>query len=147
MHSLMKCINRTARCGGMYRRTLLEEDGLNGFQHIYITSICDNPGISQEQLSKKIFINKSNITRQLCSLEQNGFITRVPKAEDKRVLQIFPTDKAKEIYPKVRKVMKDWNEYLLEEFTSEEQELLLEMLGKVMERSMEAVNLEGGDAS
>lgn len=142
MHSFMKSITRTARCGAMYRDRLLREDGLNGNQHVYITNICKNPGISQEQLSRTIFVNKSNVTRQLALLEQNGFITREPKQGDKRVLQIYPTKKALLLYPKVRGVMQDWSAYLLADFSEPQREQLREMLSLVLDRAMQAVQLE-----
>ena len=89
MESLMKYISRTHRLAGQYRGTGVPCDGINSCQHIYIFQVCKNPGISQDQLSKLICVNKSNVTRQLSVLEQNGFVTRQPDPRDRRVLQVF----------------------------------------------------------
>ena len=40
--------------------------------HTYILNVCRNPGISQEALSQLIFVNKSNVARQLAVLEEKG---------------------------------------------------------------------------
>ena len=59
MNSFMRCVSRTARCASLYRGEKLEKLGLNGCHHTYILAICRTPGISQEQLSRTIYINKS----------------------------------------------------------------------------------------
>lgn len=136
MDSLMRSINRTHRCSKRYYNEKLNADGITGNQQIYIFQICRHPGISQEQLSQRIAVNKSNVTRQLCALEQNGFIHRQPSPEDKRVLQVFPTEKAEALYPKVLDIMRLWNSLLLEDFSEDEKSLLLSMMQRVQEKAL-----------
>ncbi len=136
MDSLMRSINRTHRCSKRYYNEKLNSDGLSGSQQIYIFQICRHPGISQEQLSQRIVVNKSNVTRQLSVLEQNGFIRRQPSPEDKRVLQVFPTEKAEALYPKVLELMRIWNNLLLEDFSEEEKNLLLSMMQRIQEKAL-----------
>lgn len=135
METLMKYINTISRCAILYRNDKLESEGLNGYQHTYIVKICNNPGISQEQLTKIIYVNKSNVARQLALLEQNGFITRKTCEKDKRSMLIFPTQKAYDIYPKVKSFINEWNSYLTEDFSEEERILLLSMLNHVMDKA------------
>ena len=142
MDTLMKYVNRISRCAILYRSGKLENEGLNGYQHSYIMKICQNPGISQEQLAKIIYINKSNVTRQLALLEQNGFITRVPGEKDKRVMRVFPTQRALDLYPKVKSLALEWNEYLTADLTQEERGLLFSMLEQIMEKAMRRVEQE-----
>ncbi len=142
MEALMKYISRTWRCSIMYRNNKLEHEGLNGYQHSYILKICQNPGISQEQLAQMIYINKSNVTRQLALLEQNGFITRNPSEKDKRVMQVFPTPKALDVYPKVYDLLSEWNDYLVEDFTEEERLQLYSLMERVMNKAISQVEKE-----
>ena len=143
MESLMKYISRTHRLAGQYRGTGILCDGINSCQHIYIFQVCKHPGISQDQLSKLICVNKSNVTRQLSVLEQNGFVTRQPDSKDRRVLQVFPTEKALQLFPQVQSVMRDWNQLLLEDFTDEEQKTLLSMLERITEKAVATVEKGG----
>ena len=143
MESLMKYNSRTHRLAGQYRGTGVPCDGINSCQHIYIFQVCKNPGISQDQLSKLICVNKSNVTRQLSVLEQNGFVTRQPDPRDRRVLQVFPTEKALQLFPQVRSIMREWNHLLLEDFTEEEQKSLLSMLERITEKAMAIVEKGG----
>lgn len=98
MDSLMKCIARIFRCSILYRNEILAQEGLNGYQHTYILKLCNNPGISQEQLSRMLYVNKSTVTRQLALLEQGGFVTRKPGSADKRTMLVYPTAKAEAVY-------------------------------------------------
>ena len=102
MDSLMKYIARIFRCSILYRNEILVQEGLNGYQHTYILKLCNNPGISQEQLSRMLYVNKSTVTRQLALLEQGGFVTRKPGSADKRTMLVYPTAKAEAVYPKVK---------------------------------------------
>ncbi len=142
MDALMKYISRTSRCAILYREGKLEQEGLNGYQHTYILRICQNPGIFQEQLAQMIYINKSNVTRQLVLLEQNGFITRSPSEKDKRVMQVFPTQKAFDVYPKVLNLLLEWNDYLSEGFTEEQRHQLYSMMEHVMNKAISRVKKE-----
>lgn len=135
MESLMKYINVIGRCAAQYRSEQLEQYGLNSRQHPYILHICRNPGISQEKLARAIYVNKSSVTRQLASLEQNGFIERTVSSTDKRAMLVYPTQKALEVFPIVRKVLAEWNQYITEDFNAEELELLLKMLQKVRDKA------------
>lgn len=132
----MKHISRTARCAALFREGRLAPQGLGGHQHIYIFNICSHPGISQEELAKIIFVNKSNVARQLACLEQNGFVTRTPLPADRRQMQVFPTAKALAVLPRVREVVHELNAYLLEDFTEAERQLLCAMMERIAGKAM-----------
>lgn len=135
MESLMKYINAISRCIVFYRGSKLADSGLRGGQHPYIFQVCKNPGISQEQIAKNLMVHKSSVTRQLGVLEQMGFIRRESSQEDRRVMKIYPTEKACAVFPEVRKLSRKWNEAILEDFTKEEQEVLLSLVKRVMEKA------------
>mgnify|MGYP000958990009 FL=1 len=140
MDPLMKYINTISRCAMLYRNEKLEHEGLNGYQHTYIIIICNNPGISQDSLTKRIYVNKSNVARQLALLEQNGFVTRQPSKEDKRVMLVYPTQKAYGIYPRVKAFISEWNSFLCEDFSTEECTALLSMLTHISDKATTKIN-------
>ena len=132
----MKSVSRTHRCANAFRAAALPDQNIKGCQHIYIFHICRTPGISQEQLARKICVNKSSVTRQLASLEKQGLIERRSDVEDRRVLRAYPTQKAKDIYPKVQDCMVRWNDLLLEDFSEEERAWLLSMLSRIADKAV-----------
>jgi len=131
-----------SRCGAQYRNEKLEPLGLTGRQGSTLFVVCHNPGISQEQLGKKVVLNKSNITRQLTFLEDNGYVVRSVSPTDKRVLQVFPTEKALEVLPEIRQVYRDWRELLLQDMTEQEQQQMESLLARIKERA--GIWLNGG---
>ena len=86
----MRYINITSRCGAMWRSEKLKESELCESHHSYILTVCRHPGISQEAISQRQFINKSNVTRSLAYLEKHGYVTRERSSEDKRVTLVYP---------------------------------------------------------
>lgn len=107
-------------------------------QHPYILLICREPGIPQEKISRELCVNKSSVTRQITLMEEKGLIMRKQDPTDRRVWRVYPTQKMQELLPHVRLVMKEWNEYLLEGFSEEEQEKLVVALEKLMQRAQTA---------
>ncbi len=144
MEPFMKPVHQLSRCFILYRDKQLCSEGITGYQQSYLIKICDNPGIPQEQLSKILYVNKSSVTRQLAMLEKAGFITRSPHEEDKRQLLVFPTQKAIDLYPKLRQVIRQWNAALLENIPQEQQEVFSAFLHQLLDRAVTLVQEEGG---
>ena len=145
MSQIIRDITEIARCGAQYRNERVEPMGLTGRQAGTLFAICNHPGISQEQLGKRVVLNKSNITRQLAFLEEKGYVTRKVSPSDKRVLQVFPTEQAMELLPQIRQVYRDWREYLLQDMTEQEQVLLEQLLKRIRERAGNWLN--GGEGN
>ena len=137
MPTIIRDLTYIARCGALYRTQLLEPLGLTNQQAGSLFAICRHPGISQDQLARRVALSKSNITRQLTFLEEKGLVTRIPPPNDKRVLQLHPTEKALELLPQIREVYRSWRTHLLQDLSDEEQELLSQLLLKVKDRSAE----------
>lgn len=135
MEFLMRYINRTTRLSEIYRNEKMKQYDLGGMHHTYIINICQNPGVSQDDLSQLIYVNKSNVTRQLAVLENKGYITRKKCVADGRKLLVYPTEKAVEVYPKVVGILKDWNEIILEGLSEEEQKEMGRLLSHAMDNA------------
>ena len=137
MPHIIKTMNEITRCGMQYRTDNLEPFGLKSCHASYLLEICRNPGISQDTLARRICINKSNIARQIVVLEEGGFVERRSSQEDKRVMELYPTEKTLELLPELRKVLGGWSRYLTQDFTDEEIELLAKMLSSMRERAVQ----------
>ena len=135
MSSIMRSVNIISRCGAMYRTDKMKSHELAACHHSYVLAIYHNPGISQEQLARHICINKSNVTRALATLEEQGYVERRHSETDKRVTLVYPTGKMLEIYPKVRKIATEWNDYLSADLTEEERALFQKTLEKISARA------------
>ena len=139
MSQIFRDIIEIARCGVQYRADLLAPMGLKSCHASYLMAICACPGISQDGLARKIYINKSNVARQVAALEESGLLERRACGKDKRVLRLYPTEKALALMPQVDSILDSWDQRLLQDLSEQEQTLLEELLQRIRKRAAEAV--------
>ena len=125
----------------MWRADKLEGTELGDQHYPYILTVCRNPGISQDAIARKLFINKSNVTRSLAYLESHGFVTREQSSEDRRITLVYPTEKAEEILPTIRTIIRGWNAYITEGFTEEELEMYMDMTERLAAKAADYAKL------
>lgn len=135
MSQIIRSITEIARCTTQYRTESLAPMGLKACHASYLTEICANPGISQDQLASRICINKSNVARQAAILEEDGFIIRTPSTTDKRIMQLFPTQKTLDLLPQIARILIDLECYLTEDLTEEEKNLLESLLSRTLAKA------------
>ena len=137
MPDLMHHITDIARCAALYRQEELAALNLKSCHASYLDTICSCPGITQDQLARRIFINKSNVARQVVILEEDGFIIRKPSEADKRVMELYPTEKTLELMPQISQVLKSWETRIADSLTEEERQSLSDLLAKMKDRATE----------
>ena len=135
MSQIIRDMTEIARCGAQYRADLLAPMGLKGCHASYLTEICAQPGISQDQLAKRICINQSNVARQAATLEEEGFLIRIPSPTDKRIMELHPTQKTLDLLPEISCVLKRWEGCITGDLTEEELDLLATLLAKMKSRA------------
>ena len=135
MSQIIRDITEIVRCTTQYRAEALAPLGLKSCHASYLTEICAAPGISQDQLASRICINKSNVARQAAILEEDGFIIRTPSATDKRIMQLFPTQKTLDLLPQLTQLLSGLECYLTADMTEEEKELLETLLTRMLTKA------------
>ena len=135
MTQIIRDMLEISRCGVQYRSDNLAQFGLKSIHASYLMEICANPGISQDRLARIICINKSNVARQVAVLEEDGFVRRVPSAADKRVMELYPTEKTLNILPQISDMLMRWENCITHDLTEEEKELLSALLRKMSSRA------------
>lgn len=128
------------RCSTQFRSEKMAAYGLKACHTSYLLNICANPGISQDKLSQLIYFNKSNVARQAAILEEQGFITRRPSATDKRVMELYPTEKALALLPELTAILQEWDAMLTQDLTQEEIETVNCVLDKMKEKAGKWMN-------
>ena len=128
----------------MERGAALKEYGLCGGQAMYLFRLCHEPGLSQDEVARRLYVNKSNVARQVARLEQQGYVIRKSSPEDKRVQLVYPTEKAIELLPFLQGMVRNWNQYLLEGLTEEEKEKLEAVMEKISQRARDYIEKEVG---
>ena len=135
MSQIIRDITEIVRCTTQFRAEALAPMGLKSCHASYLTEICAAPGISQDKLASRICINKSNVARQAAILEEDGFITRVPSPTDKRIMQLFPTQKTLDLLPRISRVLVGLECCLTADLTEEEKILLEKLLAQMLQKA------------
>ena len=144
MPTFTHSLNITARCTQMERGDLLKEYGLCGGQVPYLLRLCRSPGLSQEEIARGLYLNKSSVARQIASLEKQGWVVREPDSSDRRKLLVYPTEKAMQMLPKLREIVHSWNDYLLEGLSQEERTQLEAVMERISDRAKAYIEHEVG---
>ncbi len=140
MPSFSRNINVISRCAHAYRTDALLGAELSACHYFYIFHVCNSPGISQDTLAKNLYINKSSVTRALATLEENGFVERRQSESDRRITLVFPTKKAMDALPFVKRTAHAWNEFLLSCLDEGERELMMAMIEKIAARAQSYID-------
>ena len=135
MSQIIRDLTEISRCGVQYRSDKLTPMGLKSCHSSYLVEICEHPGISQDKLARRILINKSNVARQVANLEEDGFIRRVPSEADKRVMELYPTEKTLALLPQLQEILGRWEDCITHDLTDEETEQLSVLLNKMKYRA------------
>ena len=67
-------------------------------QFIFVTRVCENPGITLVELARMLTVDKSTVTKAVTKLMNIGYIEKKNNEEDGRGFKLFPTKKALEVY-------------------------------------------------
>ncbi len=131
MELVYKWITLANRHYYLYLNRALAPFGLNSSQYLFILNLCRDPGITQDKLPERICVNKSNVARTLAQLEKKGFIRRQVNPVDKRTAAVFPTERARELYPRIMEVIATWDDAVTSALSPREKENLLELMRRV----------------
>lgn len=133
-------ISILSRCQSMFRTFRLKDSGLGAPYHNYVLPICNSPGLSQEQLARRVYMDKYNVTRHLARLEKDGYVERRPDEADRRQMLVYPTQKLLDLAPTLRQSIQEWDEYLFDGLCEEELEQFGQTLLKITQRAQDYVN-------
>ncbi len=145
MATISKFTGIITRCTMLFRTAHEEQIGVPGRFYSCLINICRNPGISQDALGRQVFINKSNVTRQLDKLTELGLVRREPCAEDRRVTRVYPTAAGEAALPRIFALNTQWADYLSEGIDAQEFTAFMATLEKVAARAAQYAQTEDLD--
>lgn len=120
-----------SRCCATYRKQQLRQLELYPAQHLFITCICRQPGITQDRMAETLCIDKTTVAHRLAKLEQDGYVERRPSPKDGRCRCVYPTAKAQAVYPQVHGAFEQFTALALEGL-SEQDKAELERLTELV---------------
>lgn len=119
------------RQSGIYLDRKLRALDIKVGQFLYLVCICEQPGLSQEQLASLLRIDKGSVARTVKQLVQDGYLRREVCPRDRRQYQLYPTEKAWEAHAHIGEITRQWEQRLVQQLTDIEVEVLKGLLDKV----------------
>lgn len=105
-----------------------------------LVCLCNHKHATQYELCEKLDMDKSTVARALCRMEETGYITRHPKADDCRCLQVFPTQKAWAAYEKAVAIGEEWESLLTQSMSDLERDIFERLLARAAEQAAYILN-------
>lgn len=124
--TLSRAINSTS--DSKYKRF-----GLQKGQYMFITRVCENPGINFIELSDMLKVDKATTTKAVKKLIDIGYLNKEQDENDKRGYKLNPTPKALVIYEKIMAEESKQLEISFKGFSEEEKKIATDLIEKMSE--------------
>lgn len=93
-----------------YLNDSLAEYGLNLLQAMCILTIQQKHDVTQQELTKMLYLTKSGITKAIKKLQEEGFIIKEQSQKDNRKFVLKLTKKGEDIIPALNAINREWEE-------------------------------------
>ena len=132
-HQFLREVGAVARCVQSLSDVKFKKFALQRGQFVFLTRICESPGLHLLELSHLLKVDKATATKAVQKLEAEGYVRKEQNQTDKRMVHLFPTERAQEVYPEL---IAEENRYLARCFagmTKEEQARAETLLRRIRE--------------
>ena len=115
----------------------LSEVEITASELMYLSQLYTRDGLTQDELSTKISVDKAATTRTIQGMEKKGLVVRRSNEKDHRSKCVYLTDKAKQMEEHIREIQKKWSDYIMQDMTVSEAELFANQLKQMSVRARE----------
>lgn len=122
MESPFKAISILYRKSHIWLNNSCASYDLTAAQAAIILIVCDFEMLTQDEITKRLGIDKSVIAKTVAKMEKQGFLVRSTNKKDKRTYDISPTEKAWQAYPFVKEQIDVSFKRMTQKMTEEERE-------------------------
>ncbi|MEE9151372.1 MAG: MarR family transcriptional regulator [Thermoplasmata archaeon] len=136
--SIGRWISLIYRQGQIHIGKELQVYNIGSGQFPFLTVLYDEDGLSQEEISRILNVDKATAGRDIKRLAEEGYVERKRNPEDRRAYKIFLTEKGKKVKPVIRRVLSSWTSILSSDFTEEEKDLIIELLKRMYQNALQS---------
>lgn len=115
----------------IYLDRVLKKYELSSGSCPYLFVLEKNEGISQNRLSKEIGNDKAMSARTITKLIEQGYVLKKQHKRNSRAYELFLTEKAKEVIPKIHEEIKELLNLITEDLSEEEKLITMKSLKKI----------------
>ena len=133
IESIGRCISILYRSGKMYINNKFQKYNIGSGQYLFLIFLTHREGVTQEEMSGRLFIDKGTTAKAIKKLEGEGYIKRSVDDKDKRAYKVYLTEEGRKVSAEISLVLSDWNDILTCDFTEEEKEIALNLLQRMLQ--------------
>lgn len=119
------------RIGVSYLSKRYEKYNIGFGQYQFLITLYFEDGLSQDELTKRVCVDKGTTARAINKLKELGYVTVKVDSIDKRIHRVMLTDKALSIQDDVLGIVEEWENMLLNSLTEEDKQTIQGMFKKV----------------
>ncbi len=101
----------------------------------FIYHIFRSAGLSQDELSEMIGIDKTTTARAIKTLVNLGYVSRNRDRVDKRIYRLYLTIKGRALIPEIKQVMTEWTSVISHGLSQEDKSQLQQTLRRMAENA------------
>lgn len=102
-------------------------------QYMFITRVCENPGINFVNLSNMLKVDQATTTKAVKKLIDIGYLNKEQDENDKRGYKLTPTKKALEVYEFIIEEESKQLEISFKGFSEEEKQMATRLIERMSE--------------
>ena len=129
--SVVKRIHILYRLSMMNVRNEIKKLGFGPGDYGFLAMLFIQDGLSQDEISKQMRVDKSYTARAIAKLEKAGMVERRPDPNEHRIRRVFLDEKAFEIEPQFVDMLQQWHSTLIEGVNPEELSILCKVLDQM----------------
>ena len=130
--SLIKFTNTLYRITQAYTDEALKKYELSNGTYPFLLRLNKKEGISQNQISKELNVDKAMSARSISRLMELGYIRKEHDETDSRAYKLYLTDKARAIIPDIIDIIYNWIDIITEDFDEDEKDLIVKLAEKAL---------------
>lgn len=134
--SISRYINQLYRKGIAFLGKEYKEYKIGAGQYQFLVYLYIKDGLTHDELTEKIGVDKAATTRAIVKLEETGYITKVQDENDKRKYYIYLTGYAKEKRKEILDISRRWEAELTSDLSKEALEELYSIF-RIMAKTTE----------
>lgn len=129
--SLGNYISIFYRIGSSYLSRKYETYQIGFGQYQFLLMLYLEDGLSQDELTKRVYVDKATTARAINKLKENGYVTVIIDRNDKRKHQVYLTEKSLTLKEELLTIAMEWEDKLLHSLTPEEQKTMFQLFHKI----------------
>jgi DNA-binding MarR family transcriptional regulator len=126
--SLQRLTSDLVRYSSLLDRVCTENLSITGSQGYTLLAIADGESITMNDLSLKMKLASSTMTRMVDQLVQKGLVDRQPDAEDRRVVRVRLTESGRQAKQQLDETLQSFFLTVMQDIPDNEREQLIRSL-------------------